>query len=157
MEEPVAGVAPAPHTAPDKLSPLKVRDLHHLAQFTVPVGGAVYPPARPPADWEELVQATAAECAEMKGRGGHYHKLDKATVAEAVATSEQPPAEEATDYAANGVHVYPKAQLVLLACDCKIFLMSLVPAGEQQGVVVVFVSPRLDRKRGRNRVMWFII
>ena len=89
---------------------------------------SVYPPARPPADWEELVQATAAECAEMKGRGGHYDKLDEATVAEAVATSKQPPAEEATDHAANGVHVYPKAQLVLLACDCKIFLMSLVPA-----------------------------
>lgn len=134
MEEPVAAVAPAPHTAPDKLSPLKVRDLHHLAQFLCP-SGELDAPARPPADSEELVQATAAECAEMKGRGGHYHKLDKATVAEAVATSEQPPAEEATDHAANGVHVYPKAQLVLLACDCKIFLMSLVPAG----VVVVFV------------------
>jgi len=68
----VAGVAPAPHTALDKLSPLKVRDLHHLAQILCPSGesDAVYPPARPPAHWEELAQATAAECAEMKGRGG---------------------------------------------------------------------------------------
>ena len=176
MEEPVAAVAPAPHTAPDKLSLLKARDLHHLAQLLCLSGErctrrlarrrtgkswsrprrpnarrSVYPPARPPADWEELVQATAAECAEMKGRGGHYHKLDKATVAEAVATSEQPPAEEATDHAANGVHVYPKAQLVLLACDCKIFLMSLVPAATRR-------RRRFRReKRGRNRVMWFII
>ena len=113
----MAGVAPAPHTALDKLSPLKVRDLHHLAQILCPSGesDAVYPPARPPAHWEELAQATAAECAEMKGRGGHYDKLDEATVAEAVATSEQPPAEEAAYHAANGV---PK---VLLACTARFF------------------------------------
>ena len=84
-----------PHTAPYKLSPLKVRDLHHLARLLCPSGelDAVYPPP----DSEELAQAMAAERAEKKGRGGHYEELDEETVAEAVATSEQPPAEEADD------------------------------------------------------------
>ena len=130
MEEPVAGVAPAPHTAPDKLSPLKVRDLHHLEQLLCP-SGELDAPARPPADWEELVQATAAECAEMKGRGGHYDKLDEATVAEAVATSEQPPAEEAADHAANGV---PKGP----TCAVRDFFD--VPCASRRRRVVVFVS-----------------
>ena len=149
MEEPVAGVAPAPHTAPDKLSPLKVRDLHHLAQFLCP-SGELDAPARPPADSEELVQATAAECAEMKGRGGHYHKLDEATVAEAVATSEQPPAEEAADHAANGV---PKGPTCAACVRLQDFFD--VPCASRRATRR---RRRFRReKRGRNRVMWFII
>ena len=84
---------------------------------TLPVGGVGRGvPAGSPAG--ALGRVGPGHGGRMRGDerpGRHYDKLEEATVAEAVATSEQPPAEEAAYHAANGV---PK---VLLACTARFF------------------------------------
>ena len=82
-----------PHTAPYKLDPLKVRDLHHLAMLLCPSGelSAVYPPPDP----EEVIAAERAA-----GDTQDYDAAD-AAVPEAAAGGGDDSGSEDED-AANG-------------------------------------------------------